>query len=256
MTIAALVAAGPLKAGPLKLPAVFTLQDALIRLGDMTASADGFFGPKTQTAVKTAQRLSHLPETGVVDSQTAAAIDEEVAKLKAPPPVLHMFADPPWFVIMTSLLGIYEFRGAADNPTILGWAKELGGNIAKTYKHDAIPWCALTIQYSLFKAGFPHLDSLWALDMAGYGIKLGGPARGAIGTKTRASGGHTFLIVGRSAAGMLVIRGGNQSDMVCDEDIHPGDLYSVTWPKGYPLPVAGFNNLPLVKDAPRNRREA
>lgn len=258
-TIASLVAAGgTLQKGPQKLQSVFTLQQALVRLGDMTASPDGVFGPLTEGGVRAAQAHDNLAPTGVVDAITAAAIDRDVAKIP-PAPVQQIPGDPPWLVVATSLLGIYEFPGAADNPTIIGWAHELGGNIAKTYKHDSIAWCALGVQYCLFKAGMPHLDSLWALDMASYGVRLAGPVRGAIGTKTRQGGGHTFFIVGRSASGRLVIRGFNQSDMCCDEEIDLGQLHSVTWPKTYPVPATtqiGFSRLPIVKDAPRNRRES
>lgn len=256
MTIAALVTAAPLKRGPLKLQAVFALQLALVKAGLMTASPDGEFGPLTERAVRQLQSLALLPATGIVDDATARALDVRVA-LAPPSPGVSMAGDPPWLVVATSLLGIYELPGDADNPTILAWARELGGMIGRTYKHDAIAWCQLFVQYCLFKSGQPHLDSLWALDSAGYGVKLAGPARGAIGTKTRQAGGHTFFIAGRSASGRLVIRGGNQSDMICDAEIAPAELHSVTWPKGYPLPAAiGFSSLPLVKDAPRNMRES
>lgn len=255
MSIAALVAAAALKRSPIKSNAVFALQTALLQLRDLDDHADGYFGPRTEAAVKQFQSLHALPETGIVDRETAEKIDAALARATVAP-VLATSGDPPWFVIATSLLGIYEFTGNADNPTIIGWARELGGTIAKTYKHDSIPWCQLFVQYCLYKAGFPHLDSLWALDNANYGQRLTGPARGAIGTKKRDAGGHTFFIVGRSSSGNIVMRGGNQSDMVCDAEIEPDQVYSVTWPKGYPIPKVGLASLPIVKSAPRSKREA
>jgi uncharacterized protein (TIGR02594 family) len=256
MSIAALVIAAPLKRGPLKLQSVFALQLALVKIGCLRESPDGEFGPKTEASVRRVQDCATLPQTGVVDDATARAIDCMVA-IAPPAPGVSMPGDPPWLVIATSLLGIYELPGDRDNPTILGWARELGGMIAREYKHDATPWCQLFVQYCLLKGGQPHLDSLWALDNAAYGVRLPGPARGAIGTKTRNGGGHTFVIAGRSASGMLVIRGGNQSDMVCDEEIDPSQLHSSAWSKDYPLPAAiGFSHLPIVKDAPRSQRES
>lgn len=256
MSIAALVVAGPLKMGPLKLQSVFALQIALVKCGYAIGSPDGYFGPLTQAAVVHVQQAGSLPQTGIVNDATARVIDCLVA-IAPPVPGVSLPGDPDWLKIATSLLGIYEALGNADNPTILGWARELGGMIAREYKHDSIPWCMLFVQYCLYKSGQPHLDSLWALDNADYGVRLAGPARGAIGTKTRNGGGHTFFIAGRSAGGMLVIRGGNQSDMVCDEEIDASQLHSVTWPEGQPLPPAiGFSHLPIVKDAPRDRREA
>jgi hypothetical protein len=39
------------------------------------------------------------------------------------------------------LFGTKEVAGSANNPVILGWAKEVG--LAKSYNDDAIPWCGL-----------------------------------------------------------------------------------------------------------------
>lgn len=155
---------------------------------------------------------------------------------------------------MTAILGLYEFSGSADNPTILEMAKVCGGQIAKTYKHDSIAWCALTVNYCLVASGFPGNDSLWALDMAKYGVRLSGPAVGAIGAKTRNGGGHTFMIAGKTASGRLVIRGGNQSDMVCDETIDPDEVVAYSWPKGYPVPATGMGALPVITPLPHTHK--
>jgi uncharacterized protein (TIGR02594 family) len=87
-------------------------------------------------------------------------------------------------------------------------ARASGGNIAKTYKHDATPWCALAVNYCLVASGLPGDDSLWALDFSRHGTRLEGAAVGAIATKTRDGGGHVFLVVGRTEDGRIVGRGG------------------------------------------------
>ena len=46
-------------------------------------------------------------------------------------------------------------RRSADNPAIVGMAKACGGKIARSYKHDATPWCALTVNYCLVASGLP-----------------------------------------------------------------------------------------------------
>jgi len=69
-------------------------------------------------------------------------------------------AIPSWLARMNAILGIYEFTGSADNPAIIGMAKACGGKIAQSYKHDATPWCALTINYCLVASGLPGNDSL------------------------------------------------------------------------------------------------
>jgi hypothetical protein len=54
----------------------------------------------------------------------------------APVPVA---GTPPWLARMNAILGLYEFPGSADNPAIVAMARACGGNIARTYKHDATP---------------------------------------------------------------------------------------------------------------------
>ncbi len=171
----------------------------------------------------------------------------------APVPVA---GTPPWLARMNAILGLYEFSGAADNPAIVAMARACGGNIARTYKHDTTPWCALAVNYCLVASGLPGDDSLWALDFARSGVRLEGAAMGAIATKSRAGGGHVFLVVGRTRDGRLVGRGGNQGDMVCDELFDPSIVTAFTWPKDYPQPPqVGFAALPLIEPAPKAKRE-
>lgn len=234
------------------------LQLALNKLGYDTGGVDSDFGGKTFSAVKAIQEKAGLVIDGVVGYETAGAID---FALGIPPSIdpakEHFVGDPPWFVVAQSLLGIYEFPGGKDNPVILGWAKELGGMIAREYKHDSIPWCQLCVQYCLFKAGMPHLDSLWALDNTTYGLKLKGAARGCIGSKKRAGGGgHTFFVKGISRDGALIVLGGNQSDMVNEASMDPAEVVSYNWPAAYPLPARlGLSNLPIVTKVPTLKRE-
>lgn len=161
----------------------------------------------------------------------------------------------PWMQRLNALLGLYEFPGAADNPAIIAMARACGGNIARIYKHDATAWCALTENYILTSSGFPNNGSLWALDFRKYGVKLKGPCIGAIATKTRDGGGHVFNVVGRTADGHIVGRGGNQSDMVCDELFDPA-ICEFNWPATYPPPaIVGLNSLPIVAPMPKVHRE-
>src|SRR5205823_1047899 len=108
--------------------------------------------------------------------------------------------------------------------------------------------------YILITCGLPGTGSLRALSFRDYGVTLIGPAVGAIATKTRQGGGHVFNVVGRTADGQIVGRGGNQSDMVCDSLFDPAML-EYNWPAGYPVPRTGFDVLPVVTPAPRARRE-
>ena len=178
--------------------------------------------------------------------------------------------EPPWLARMNAILGLYEFAGSADNPAIVAMARACGGKIARTYKHDATPWCALAVNYCLVASGLPGNDSLWALDFARYGRRLAGPAIGAIACKKRQGGGHVFLVVGRTATGKLVGRGGNQADMVCDQEFDPSEIVAWRWPDAPASPSAvrdagatqnapapaniGLAALPIVTPATRERR--
>lgn len=165
----------------------------------------------------------------------------------------------PWLDRMTAILGLYEAPGSADNPLIIEMARTCGGAIARDYVHDSIAWCALTMNYCLIASGLPGNDSLWALDFAKYGTKLSGPAVGAIATKKRYEGGkqvggHVFLVVGKTKSGMIVGRGGNQSDMVCDELFDPSVMTGYNWPREFPLPATGMAVLPVVTPASKVKR--
>lgn len=166
----------------------------------------------------------------------------------------------PWLDRMTAILGLYEASGFADNPLIIEMARICGGTIARDYAHDSIAWCAMAANYCLIASGIPGNDSLWALNFATYGVKLAGPAVGAIATKKRYEGGkqvggHVFFVVGKTKEGKIVGRGGNQSDMVCDELFDPSVITGYNWPAGVLRPAAvGLASLPVVTPAPKVKR--
>lgn len=111
------------------------------------------------------------------------------------------------------LYGTVEGAGAADNPTILSWAAEIGQE--KIYSHDAIPWCGLFIGVVAKRAGkeLPH-SPLWALAWADFGVPATVPMLGDVMTFKRDGGGHVALYVGEDLLTYHVL-GGNQSDQVC-----------------------------------------
>lgn len=162
---------------------------------------------------------------------------------------------PPWLARAVENIGVHEAAGNADNPKILAMAKACGGQIAKTYKHDAIPWCAMFVNYCLVSTGFRGNDSLWALNMRTLGTPLKGPAIGAIASKERAGGGHTFFVLGKDKAGNIVGVGGNQSDAV-NRKTFPLAGLKFNWPANYPAPIVGMKTLPVVDTAPLSKKES
>lgn len=111
------------------------------------------------------------------------------------------------------LYGTFEFAGSADNPLILGWAKEVG--LAKSYNDDAIPWCGLFMAVVAKRAGKPAVEGpLWARNWAAFGKAADEAQLGDVLVFRRAeSSGHVGLYVGEDYGAYHVL-GGNQSDGV------------------------------------------
>lgn len=135
----------------------------------------------------------------------------------------------PWLDVAESFLGTKEVPGSGDNQVILDWAKALGGQTARVYNHDSIPWCALFVAYCLETAGSKvGLDNpLWAPSFANVGQKCD-PCYGAIMTFQ----GHVAFYISEDA-NYYHILGGNQSDMVNVTRMGKGQFVQATWPKEF-----------------------
>lgn len=240
MTIAALVAAGPLRMGATG-PAVTAVQLAL-RNDGRDIQADGEFGPITQTAVKAFQAENKLKPSGEVDPLTAAALD----KIAPPPSVLRL---APWLATMRAITGTKETPGSKDNPFIVEMAHEitrrypdLKGTV-DWYNHDSIPWCGLGIGYCYAVNGIkPAKSMLSALAWAPWGVALKVPTPGALMVYSRTGGGHVTFYESEDAGagGYYYCRGGNQSDMVNVTKIPKSRaVKAIRWPAGVPLPTTG-----------------
>ncbi|WP_417229711.1 TIGR02594 family protein [Brevundimonas sp.] len=111
------------------------------------------------------------------------------------------------------LHGTVERSGAADNPVILGWAKEAG--LSKAYSSDAVPWCGLFLALVAKRAGkAAPAKPLWARSWSRFGIASPQAALGDVLVFSRArGGGHVGLYVGEDETAFHVL-GGNQADAV------------------------------------------
>jgi uncharacterized protein (TIGR02594 family) len=131
--------------------------------------------------------------------------------------------------------GVIEGAGTADNPVILGWAREVG--LATSYGGDAIPWCGLFMAVVAQRASKAiPAKPLWALNWRGFGIGAERPVLGDVLVFRRNGGGHVGLYVGEDDRAYHVL-GGNQSDRVCFTRVVKARLHAARRPVYRSMPV-------------------
>ncbi len=221
-------------------PHVKLAQEALAMEGAELV-LDGDFGPMTEAATKVFQSKHDLEPVGYVGPKTAAALDEvlEGGGSIIKPPASKI---PPWLAAMRSITGTKEIPGSKNSPIIMAWSGEIAraypdyAKYSRTYTADSIPWCGLCVAYCTTVGKFkPVAEYLWAANWSKWGVALKEPKVGAILTFKREGGNHVALFDGFDGAYMLV-RGGNQSDMVSVARRQRGTQTATRWPTGYPLP--------------------
>jgi len=139
--------------------------------------------------------------------------------------------DFPWMLTAKRLNGTQEFD-EGDNEVILQWARDLGGSVARDYKHDSIAWCGLFTAYCLFVNGIePVKDPLWALNWAKWQEGVS-PAYGCVLVFRRNGGGHVGFYISEDDYYYHVLAG-NQSDEVNVSRVSKAQFVSSRWPSDY-----------------------
>lgn len=168
---------------------------------------------------------------------------------------VHDTEQPPWLATMRAITGTRETPGSADNPTIMAWRDEIGNRFpplksySRTYTHDSIAWCGLTVAYVMAVNGIePPKTFLWARDWARWGVSTK-PRLGCVMVFTRGDGGHVALYEGETAT-QYIVRGGNQSDEVNTTKIAKSRLLAARWPAEQPSAAAPVSSLPSVTTVP------
>lgn len=152
------------------------------------------------------------------------------------------------------LYGTVEGAGAKDNPTILGWAKEVG--LSQTYSRDSIPWCGLFMAVVAKRAGKDVVKNpLWALSWAEFGKPVTDGAKlGDVLTFKRNGGGHVALYIGEDGSTYHCL-GGNQSDKVCITRIAKSRLYKARRP-AYSVQPTNVRKIKLAANGQISSNEA
>lgn len=110
------------------------------------------------------------------------------------------------------IYGTTEVPGDANNPVIMGWAKETG--VSGWYAGDGVPWCGLAMGVVALRAGWNiGKEILAAASWATWGnpVNSDGAMLGDILVFNRPGGHHVGQYIGESKLNYLVL-GGNQSD--------------------------------------------
>ncbi len=148
-----------------------------------------------------------------------------------------------------------EIKGPVNNPVILKWAREVGGNVADIYKADEIAWCGLFIAVVAKRSSKQVVkDPLWALNWGTFGKFTDTAMLGDVLVFIRNGGGHVGLYVGEDAACYHVL-GGNQSDKVCITRIEKKRLYAARRPN-YNIQPANVRKIILSSSGQISENEA
>lgn len=230
---------------------IIALQRILKDRGHDPGPLDGIWGRKTIAAVKSFQAATGLEEDGVAGPRTLAALYGSGPTAPAP---VRVSDRPVWYLEAERLKGLRETAGPGNNPTILGWARKLGGWVGGFYRQDSIPWCGLAVAHFI-GATLPEeplpANPLGALEWAKFGRGIRDPARGAILVFRRQGGGHVGLYHGEDATHYHVL-GGNQSDSINITRIAKSRHVATQWPITGSPPAGGRVQLAASGSVSRN----
>lgn len=162
---------------------IINLQRAL-RSAGYDVTVDGIAGPKTRGAL----------------------VDYEASQ-----------GAPPWLLELASHMFMHE---VSDNAALRKWLRSDGTTLGDP---AAQPWCGdameTAIKNTLPDEPFygPMQNPYWARNWAHFGEETEGRDLGDLVVMTRGNGGHIAALVGRDdRRGLILIRGGNQSNMIND----------------------------------------
>jgi len=219
-----------------------TVQGRLAELGYYRLKVDGFIGPGTENALiafKEAHGLRARPLPGPITLGTLFG-----ARVKPAPLPKPAGDEPLWLAEARRLMGTREVPGAGNNPTIMGWARDLD----QWYPGDDTPWCGLFVAHCM-SLGAPDepqdFNRLGARSWLEYGVDAGAavtPRLGSIAVfwrthPTKSWHGHVALLTGYSADALRVI-GGNQQNNVTETWISRERLLGLRLPEGASPPHA------------------
>lgn len=118
------------------------------------------------------------------------------------------------FLIALKEYGNKEIKGVLHNAEVLKYSKDIG---LKWVKDDETAWCALFVNWCLWKSKRPNTGSAMAKSFLTYGNKTNIPTIGDLAIFWRISPnsgyGHVAFYI-KETKDLVYVLGGNQSDSV------------------------------------------
>lgn len=198
------------------------IQIALFNRGFNPGPLDGIMGRKTESAIIAFNKANGFPPR---PSLTDAGL--KMLKLIGTPSL-------PWMNEVGKYMGLHEVR---DKQKLSDWLRSDKGSVGDPTK---LPWCAdlvetaikLTMPAEPF-TGKVKQNPYYSLNWLDFGDATE-PCYGAIAIFVRPGGGHIGFLVGYDPVlKRYRVRGGNQSNMVCDMWLDADRARGIRWPKSY-----------------------
>jgi uncharacterized protein (TIGR02594 family) len=160
---------------------------------------------------------------------------------------------PRWVHVGRKYLGLTEVPGKVHNPVIVNWLASLRA----WWREDETPWCGTFVAAVLRESGVAIAPQWYrARAWLDWGLRLHAPTLGCVVVFERAGGGHVGFVVGRDAAGRLMVLGGNQSNRVSIAPFDMSRVLGYRWPSSEPLSAEFSIPLLASNGQPSSTQEA
>lgn len=136
---------------------------------------------------------------------------------------------PRWLANAWDELGQREVEGAADNPRIAAFFREVGAGASLG---DEVAWCAAFVGACLERAAITSTRSLMARSYLEWGDGIDAGRLGAVAVLSRGSdpaAGHVGFLIGEADERVYLL-GGNQGDSVSVAAFPKARLLGLRWP--------------------------
>lgn len=154
----------------------------------------------------------------------------------------------PWIDEARLHLGKREIPGKDTAPFI----KKMLGALRVWWDDDETPWCGVFAGYCMKVAGVPYPKAFYrAKAWLDWGVPVSRPVYGCVVVFTRKGGGHVGFVIGQDEIGRLIVRGGNQGNMVSDAPFDKARVAGYRVPEG----ATGFIRPPLIRSDMKSSRD-